>query len=148
MDILTQLSSDLKEAMRSKDMLRVETIRGALSAIRSKEMETSKSLDEATTMAVLKSLVKQRVDSIAQFKEGGRNDLVEKESLEKEILESYLPEAPDEAAIEKAVLAAIEQSGASGMKDMGKVMQICKSELGPTVDGKILSNLVRSKLNA
>lgn len=146
MTIRDQLDNDLKDAMRAKDTLRTETLRNIRGAIRSRELDDGKDLDDASILAVIRSLVKQRDDSIEQYAQGNRQDLVDKETQEKKILLHYLPQAPTQAAVEAAVEAAITELGASTMQDMGRVMQACKEALGPSVDGKALGTLVRSKL--
>lgn len=146
MDLRNQLDTDLKDAMRAKDTLRIETLRNIRGAIRSRELDGGKDLDDAAILAVIRSLVKQRDDSIEQYAQGNRQDLVDKETQERTILMHYLPQAPDAASVEAAVQAAITKLGASGMQDMGRVMQACKEALGPSVDSKALSTIVRSKL--
>lgn len=146
MGIREQLNEDMKEAMRAKDSIRLETVRGVRGAITQAEVDGGKALEEGDVLEVIRKLRKQRVESIQQYKDGGREDLAERETREKEILESYLPAAPDAAAIEQAVTRIINELGASSMKDMGKVMQRAREQL-PGVDGKDLSGVVRSKLN-
>ena len=145
-DIRSRLMDDLKQAMRDKDEIRRDTVRNIKSTITNREVETGGDLDEAAILAVIRGLSKQRNDSITQYVEGGREDLAERERAELVILSAYLPAAPDAAAVDKAVAAAIEQLGASGMKDMGAVMKACKEALGPSVDGKQLSTAVRTSL--
>lgn len=146
MNLRDQLDNDLKGAMRAKDTLRIETLRNIRGAIRSRELDDGKDLDDAAMLAVIRSLVKQRDDSIEHYVQGNRQDLVDKETQEKAILLHYLPQAPTQATVEAAVEAAITTLGASTMQDMGRVMQACKETLGPAVDAKALSNVVRSKL--
>ncbi|MDD9946274.1 MAG: GatB/YqeY domain-containing protein [Myxococcales bacterium] len=148
MDLRTRLAEDLKSAMREKDTVRTETIRGVRAAILNREVEQGGELDDAAIQQVIVGLVKQRADSIDQYAQGGRQDLVDREQREKELLEGYLPAAPDPAEIEATVQAVITELGASGMKEMGRVMQACKARLGPVVDGKTLSGVVKAALSS
>jgi uncharacterized protein YqeY len=146
MSLRERLESDMKEALKARDRLRLETIRGARGAIRNREIDQGDELDEAGIVAVLRALLKQRVDSIEQYRAGGREDLAEKEAAEKGVLEAYLPAAPDQAAVEKVVREVIEASGASSPRDMGKVMKPSLERLGPAADGKLVSQVVRRLL--
>lgn len=146
MDLRERLDADMKEALRSRDRLRLETIRGARGAIRNREIEQGGALDEAGIVAVLRSLVKQRADSIEQYRAGGREDLAEKEAAEKAVLEAYLPAAPDEASVERVVREVIAETGAAGPRDMGRVMKPALERLGPAADGKLVSQVARRLL--
>lgn len=118
-------------------------------ALMNRAVEKRRDLDEAESLQVVSALVKQRKDAIEQFLAGGRQDLVDKERAEITILEGFLPPAIDPAVLEAAVQAAIAETGAASPKDMGKVMKAVMPRLaGQTVDGKIVSDLVRSKLAA
>lgn len=145
MSLKAKLTEDLKAAMRDRDAVRLDAIRSIRAAITQREVDTQKELDDAAVVEIIRGLRKQRVESIEQYTLGGRSDLVEKESREKELLEAYLPAAPDAAAIEAAVRAAIAKSGATSVKDMGKVMQLVKEQLSG-VDGKALSEVVKKLL--
>jgi hypothetical protein len=145
MTLRAQLDNDLKDAMRAKDSLRLETIRSIKAAILSKEVGGD-TIDDNALFGIIRGLIKQREDSIEQYKEGGRADLVEKETLEKDILAKYLPAAPDSASVEKTVREVIAELSATTMKDMGKVMQAASARLGPAVDSKALSQLVKQAL--
>jgi len=147
MSLREKLSEDLKDAMRAKDRLRMETIRSVRSGVLNREVEKGSDLDDAETLQVIRSLVKQREDAIAQYDAGGRKDLADDERREKEILEAYLPAAPDRATIEAAVDAVIGELGASSMKDMGRVMKEAVARLGPTAPGKDVSAVVKQKLS-
>ena len=136
----------MKQALRNRDSLRLETIRGARGAIRNKEIETRESLDDDGIVWVLRSLVKQRSEAIEQYRAGGRADLVEKEAAEKAVLEGYLPAAPDEAEVERVLREVIAQVGAAGPKDMGRVMKPALESLGPAADGKLVSQIARRLL--
>lgn len=142
-----RLDEDLKTAMRAKDTLRLETIRNIRGVIKAREIDGGTEFDDDAVMQVIRSLVKQRADSIEQYKSGGREDLVGKETEEKAILESYLPAAPDQAQVESVVAAVIAELGAVGMKDMGRVMKEATSRLGAATDGKMLSTVVKAKLS-
>jgi uncharacterized protein YqeY len=147
MGLRERLEADMKAAMKSRDMLRVETIRGVRGAMRNKEIELGAALDEDGILRVIRTLVKQRTDSIEQFQAAGRSDLVEKETAERRLLESYLPAAPDAAAVEAAVRAVIAELGAQGPKDMGRVMKAALEKLGPAADGKLVSQAARQQLS-
>jgi uncharacterized protein len=146
MDIRQRLDEDLKTAMRARDSVRLETVRNVRGAIRAREIDGGKELDEQEITKLIRGLVKQREDSIAQYREGGRNDLVERESAEKALLEAYLPAAASSADVERVVGEVIAELGASTMKDMGRVMKTVSERLGGTADGKVVSTIVKSKL--
>ena len=148
MSLREQLEADMKAAMKSRDTLRLETIRGVRGAMRNKEIELGESLDDEGILRVIRTLVKQRIDSIEQFQAAGRADLVEKETAERQLLESYLPAAPDAAAVEQAVAAVIAELGrARGPKDMGRVMKAALERLGAAADGKLVSQVAKRRLS-
>jgi uncharacterized protein YqeY len=147
MSLRETLDADLKEAMKSRDPLRRETIRGVRGAIRNKEIETGQSLDDDGILRLIRTLVKQRAESVEQYAAGGRAELAEKEAAEKAILESYLPAAPDAAEIEKVVREVIAEVGAEGPKDMGRVMKPALARLGPAADGKVVSQTAKRLLS-
>lgn len=146
MDLRKRLDDDLKQAMRAKDSVALETVRNVRSAMRNREIESGKDLDEAELQKLIRGLVKQREDSIAQYKEGGRSDLVERESAEKAILEAYLPAAPSAESTQAMVQAVVAELGATSIKDMGRVMKTVLERLGPAADGKLVSAAVKAKL--
>lgn len=146
MSLRNRLDTDMKEAMRARDSLRLETIRGARGAIRNKEIEIGETLDEAAIQRVIRGLMKQRVDAIEQYRAAGRDDLADKETSEKRVLESYLPAAPGAEDVERAVREVIAEVGASGPRDMGKVMKPVLDRLGPAADGKTVSATVKRLL--
>jgi uncharacterized protein YqeY len=116
-------------------------------ALTNREIERGHALDDSESLQVVASLVKQRKDSIEQFTKGGRPELADKEQSEIQVLETYLPAAADAAAVEQAVVDAIQETGATSPKDMGRVMKAAMARLaGKTIDGKIVSDLVRQKL--
>ena len=145
-EIKTKLNDAVKEAMRAKDKERLSTLRLATSALKQIEVDERIELDDTRVLAVLDKMVKQREDSAEQFTQGGREDLAEKELAEIEVLKDFLPEAMDSAAIETLVKAAIEESGAEGMKDMGKVMAIVKPQAQGRADMGEVSKKVKALL--
>ena len=133
--------------MRSKDALRLSVLRMMKSAVKNKEVEKMKALDEAEVIAVLNSLVKQRKDSVEQFQKGGRQELADKEEAEIKIIEEYLPAAATEDEVQRAIHEAMQETGATSIKDMGKVMKATMARLaGKTADGARVSQLVKEKL--
>jgi uncharacterized protein YqeY len=138
----------MTDAMRRQDAPRLSALRMLKAALMNKEVEKKRGLEEAESRQVVTSLVKQRRDSIEQFLNAGRKDLADKEEAEIGILESYLPPAADPAIIERAVVDAIAETGATSPKDMGRVMKAAMVRLaGASVDGKIVNELVRKKLS-
>ncbi len=139
----------MADAMRSKRQLRLDVLRMMKSAIKNKEIEKMKALDEPEVMTVLNTLVKQRKDSIAQFRKGGREELAQKEEAEIKIIEEYLPAAASEEDIRQAIMEAMQETGAASMKDMGKVMKATMARLaGKTADGSRVSQMVKEKLSS
>ena len=147
MALVDDLTVSIADAMRKHDAPRLSTLRMLKAALMNREIERKHPLDEAESLQVVAQLVKQRKDSIEQFTNGGRPELAAKEQAEIVILDSYLPAAADPAAVEQAVVDAIAETGATSPKDMGRVMKAAMARLaGQTVDGKTVSNLVRTKL--
>jgi uncharacterized protein len=146
-DLELRLGEDLKQAMRAKDPLALDTIRSIRGAIQSRELEAGAALAEADVIKLIRGLVKQREESIAQYKEGGRADLVERETAEKAILQGYLPNAPGAADIDRVVGEVVVELQANSIKDMGKVMKAALERLGPAVDGKAVSSAVKARLS-
>src|SRR5687768_6232785 len=147
MTLMEQISHDITEAMKAREAARLSALRMLKAALMNGEVSKGRPLDEPEAQQVLASLIKQRRDSIEQFKNGGRIDLVEKETAEVAVLEKYAPPAASAADIERAVDAAIKETGASGAKDMGRVMKAVMGSLaGQSVDGKVVNELVRKKL--
>ena len=148
MNLAERIQSDLVEAMRAKDELRLSVLRGIKSAIKLKEVEKIRMLDESETIQILQTLVKQRRESIEQFTKGNRPELAAKETKELGIIESYLPAGASDAEMDAAISKAIAEISANSMKQMGAVVKAAKSALqGKTVDGKILSDRVREHLS-
>jgi uncharacterized protein YqeY len=145
-DIRKRLDSDLKEAMRAKDALRTEVVRNVRGALRAKEIDSGVELTDDEIQKLVRGLVKQREDSIAQYEQGGRADLVEREQAEKALLEGYLPAAASAADVERVVAEVIAELGATTIKDMGRVMKAAQAKLGASADGKLISSLVKQKL--
>jgi uncharacterized protein len=148
MNLAERIQSDLVEAMRAKDELRLSVLRGIKSAIKLKEVEKIKTLDESETIQILQTLIKQRRESIEQFTKGNRPELAAKETKELGIIESYLPAGATEAEMDAAISKALAETGANSLKQMGAVVKAAKSALqGKAVDGKILSDRVRERLS-
>ena len=142
-----KITGDIAVAMKSKDPLRLSTLRMLKAALMNKGVEKNRGLDAAEELQVISTLVKQRRDAIEQFTAGGRTDLAEKERAEIVVLETYLPPAVSAEELDSTVAQAIAETGASGPKDMGKVMKAVMAALaGKTIDGKKVSELVKSKL--
>ena len=147
MAFIDRISADLTAAMRAKDTLRLGTLRMAKAALMNKEVERGRALDDAESLQVVSALIKQRRDSIEQFRAGGREDLARKEEAEVGVLEGYLPPPVDPGELERLVTEAITETGASSPKDMGRVMKAALGKLaGRHVDGKTVSDLVKRKL--
>jgi hypothetical protein len=136
----------MKAAMRAKDSARLSAVRLLLAAMKQKEVDERVELDDAAVLGIVDKMLKQRRESIAQFEKAGRNDLADNEKFEVGVLSAYLPQQLSEAEIEKEVAAAISQSGAAGVKDMGKVMGVLKPKLAGKADMGRVSGLVKAKL--
>ena len=136
----------MKAAMRARDSARLSAVRLLLAAMKQKEVDERIELDDAAVLGIVDRMIKQRRESIAQFEKAGRNDLAEKEKFELGVLAGYLPQQLSEAELEKEVAAAIAQSGAAGVKDMGKVMGVLKAKLAGKADMGKVSGLVKAKL--
>ena len=148
MSLAERIQKDLVEAMRAKDELRLSVVRGIKAAIKHKEIEKIRTLDETESIQILQTLVKQRKESIEQFSKGNRPELAEKETKELAILETYLPAGASEAEMNAAIEKAVGETGANSIKQMGAVVKAAKSALeGKNVDGKALSDLVRARLS-
>jgi uncharacterized protein len=148
MALIERIQKDLTEAMMSKDELRLSVLRMVKSALKYKEVEKVRPLEDAESLQVLQTLVKQRRESVEQFARGGRQDLADKETKEIAILENYLPAAPSDSDLSAAIEAAISETGANSPKAMGAVIKAAKARLeGKAVDGKVLSDRVRERLS-
>ena len=147
MGYIERIQSDLTAAMKEKDELRLSVLRMMKSALKNKEIEKVRPLDDLESLQVLQTMVKQRRESIEQFTKGGRKDLAEKEAKEIGIIENYLPAAPSDAEIDAAIAAALAETGVTSAKQMGVVMKAVQAKLaGKRVDGKALSEKVRVRL--
>ena len=147
MAFIDKITEDLTAAMRAKDRLRLDTLRMAKAALMNREIEKKRALDEAESHQVVVSMIKQRRDSLEQFRNGGRPELAEKEAAEIAILETYLPPPMDAAELEGIVGAVVNETGASSPKDMGRVMKGVMAQLrGRSADGKLVSELVKKAL--
>jgi uncharacterized protein YqeY len=144
-----QVNAGITAAMKAKDQVRLSALRMLKAAIMNKGVEKGRDLEDAEVLQVVASLAKQRRDSIEQFAAAGRTDLVEKETAEMAVLDAFLPPAASAADIDAAVAAAIAETGAATMKDMGKVMKAVMPRLaGKSADGKAVNEAVRRALGA
>ncbi len=149
MSIVEQVEKDLVAALRAQEALELSVLRMMKAALMNKKVEHGKDVDDTQALAVLRTLAKQRHESVEAFRKGGREDLAAKEEAEVKIVEAYLPAAASEEDINAAVLAAIAESGASTAKDVGKAMKAAMAKLaGKNADGKRVSEKVRAKLSA
>ena len=137
----------MKSAMRAKDAARLSAIRLILAAIKQKEVDERIDVSDADVVSILEKMVKQRRESIAQFEKAARNDLAEAEKFELGVISAYLPQQLGDAEIQKEINTAIAEAGASGAKDMGKVMALLKQRLAGRADMGKVSGLVKAKLS-
>tara|TARA_Y100000768_G_C23694248_1_gene548341 strand:+ start:72 stop:515 length:444 start_codon:yes stop_codon:yes gene_type:complete len=144
--LLSDIKNDLKQAMLDKNDLVRDTIRMFLSEVQRFEIDNKEEVDDAKALQIINKMIKQRNDSISQFKEGGREDLADKEQQEVEILSKYKPEQLSEEEIVEKVKSAIQESGAESMQDIGKVMGILKSALAGSADMGLVSKIVKDQL--
>ena len=147
MSLKNTITEDMKTAMRAKDTARLGTVRLLLSAMKQKEVDERVVLTDADVLAIIDKMVKQRRESIAQFEKAARNDLADVEKAEIAVLAGYLPQQLSEAEVAKEIEAAIAETGASGAKEMGKVMGLLKSRLAGRTDMGKVSGLVKAKLS-
>ena len=148
MTLKEQISSDMTAAMKAGNKARTSALRMVKAAMQNREIEKGGALDDEELMKLLRSLVKQRRDSIEAYDKGNRQDLVAKEKAEIEVIEAYLPQAASQEEIEHAVAAAIAETGATSMKDMGKVMKAAQGLLAAkNADGRTVSEIVKAKLS-
>ncbi|MBT7412351.1 MAG: GatB/YqeY domain-containing protein [Candidatus Thioglobus sp.] len=146
-ELKARITEDMKSAMKAKDKQALKAVRMIIGAIKQKEIDDRIELDDAQVMSVIQKMVKQRKDSISQFKDAGRTDLVDVEEAELVIINNYMPEQLSEAEVVAAVDKAIADSGASSMQDMGKLMGLLKGQLDGKADMGAVSGLIRSKLS-
>ena len=142
-----RLQTDLKTAMKEKDTFKRDVIRFVMSAIKQIEVDERKELTDADIEAILVKQIKQRNDSIEQFRKGGREDLVEQNEKELEVLRSYLPEPMSEEEVRKVLEEIVAETGASGMKDMGKVMGAAKAKIGSRAEGRVINQIAKELLS-
>ena len=146
--LVDEVTQAIADVMRRRDQVRLGALRMLKAALVNREVERGRALDQAESQQVVASLVKQRKDSIEQFTKGGRTDLAEKEAAEIRVLEAYLPAPADPAIVQRAIADAIQETGATSAKDIGRVMKAAMAKLaGQAVDGKMVNELVRAKLS-
>jgi len=146
-ELKNQIIADMKSAMKAKDSATLKAVRMIVEAIKQKEVDTREDLDDQGILAVIQKMVKQRKDSIDQFTQAGRDDLVSVEEAELKVINLYMPKQLSESEIESVVDQVISQTGASGMQDMGKLMGVLKGELSGKADMGIVSKIIKSKLS-
>lgn len=149
MTLVEQVEKDLVAALKAQEALKLSVLRMMKAALMNKKIEVGKPLGDPEAIAVFRTLVKQRHDSVEAFRKGGRDDLADKEAAEIKILDAYLPAAASDEEIEAALAAAITETGAAGPKDMGKVMKAAMARLaGKNAEGKRVNEKVKAKLGA
>lgn len=146
MSLRQDIHKDIAVAMKAGDKERLSTVRMLMSAIKYKEVDAHRELTDEETIAVVSSLVKQRQDSIEQFTKGNRLDLVEKETKELEVLRGYLPPQLTEAEVRDIIKKAVAETGATGQKDMGKLMKVVMPQVKGKADGKMVNDIVKEAL--
>jgi uncharacterized protein YqeY len=146
-EVKERLKTDLKDAMKAKDVFKRETIRFLMSALKQVEVDERRDLSDDDIYKIIQKSIKQREDAATQYKEAGREELYEKETAEAKLLKEYLPKQLDESDLKDIITAVISESGASSMKDMGNVIKLTMSKVGAGADGKTVSSLVKSLLN-
>jgi uncharacterized protein YqeY len=145
--LVDDVTTAIADAMRQHDAVRLGALRMLKAALMNREVERGRGLNDAESQQVVASLVKQRKDSIEQFTKGGRMDLADKEAAEIRVLEAYLPAPADPAIVHRAIADAIQETGATSAKDVGRVMKAAMAKLaGQAVDGKTVNELVRARL--
>ena len=147
MSLEERLVEEMKQAMKSNDKLRLSTIRMIRSALKNKEIELRKKLEDEDVVKVIQVMVRKGEESVEQFQTGGRGDLVEKEKKEIEILKSFLPQPLTQEEILKIIDQSIQETQASSLKDIGKVMKSVMPKIGGKADGKLVNQLVRERLS-
>jgi uncharacterized protein len=148
MPLLDQIQKDITAAMKGREEARLDALRMIKTALKKHEIDSMKPLDEPTELQILNTLIKQRKEASDMFRKGNRPELADKEDAELKLIESYMPSAPTEEEVDAAIAAAMAESGITSLKQMGIVMKAAQARLaGKRVDGKALSELVRSKLN-
>lgn len=148
MDIIKKVESGMKDAAKARDKIRLSALRMMKAALHNREIDSKDGLTDEDAIQVLSSLVKQRKDSIEQFKNGGRLELAEREEMELNIIQEFLPEQISEEEIKTKIEKAIEEVGAASVRDMGKVMKALMPEITGRADGKVVSELVKERLSS
>ncbi len=148
MSLKDRLTEDMQAAMKSGDKARLSVLRMALAGVKQREVDTRRPLDDAGVQSVLERMIKQGRDSASQYREGGRQDLVDKEEGEIKVLQTYLPQPLTDAELDTFLAECIEASGATSVKDLGKVMAVIKTRAAGRVDMSTVSTRVRSMLAA
>ena len=146
MTLKDRVTEDMKAAMRAKDAARLSAVRLLLAAMKQKEVDERVVLTDADVLGIIEKMVKQRRESIAQFEKAARQDLSDQEKFEIGVLSAYLPQQMSQAEVEQAIAAAVAESGAGGVKDMGKVMALLRPRLAGRADMGKVSGLVKAKL--
>jgi len=147
MPLLDQIQKDITAAMKGREEARLDALRMIKTALKKHEIDAMKPLDEATELQILNTLIKQRKEASDMFRKGNRPELADKEDAELKLIESYMPSAPTAEEVDAAIAAAMAESGITSLKQMGIVMKAAQAKLsGKRVDGKALSERVRSKL--
>ena len=147
MDLKAQITEDMKTAMRARDTQRLSAIRLVLAAIKQKEIDERMDLTNQDVIGVIEKMIKQRRESISQYEQAARVDLAEVEKFELAVLQAYMPESLSESEVNAAVAAALTESGAQGMRDMGKVMGVLKNKLAGRADMSVVSSVVKARLS-
>lgn len=148
MSIKKKIENEMILAAKAKDKLKLSALRMIKTALHNREIDLKRDLNDTEMLQLLSSLVKQRNDSIDQFKKGGRTDLVEKESAELAIIQGFMPEQMSEEDVEAEIVKAVAEVGATGVKDMGKVMKALMPKITGKADGKLVSELVKKRLSS
>ncbi len=143
-----KVDQEMIRAAKAKDKIRLSALRMLKSGLHNREIDLKRELSEAEFLQLLSSMVKQRKDSIEQFEKGGRTDLVEKEKAELKVIEEFLPSQLSEADLDAAIAEAIREVGATGIRDMGKVMKVLMPKVTGRADGKVVGDKVKARLSA
>ncbi len=146
MSLRSQISEDMKTAMRAKDSARLSAIRLLLSAMKQREVDERIELDDTQVIEIIEKMLKQRRDSISQYEAANRHDLADVEKFEVEVLKTYLPQPLTDAEVDAIIAKVISETGAAGVKDMGKVMGLVKPQIVGRADVAKVSGLIKAKL--
>jgi uncharacterized protein len=147
MPLIDQVQQDMVAAMKAREEARLSALRMIKAALMKAKVDSPKPLDEAAEMQILKQLVKQRIDAADMFRKAGRTEQADKEEAERALIESYLPASAGEGEVDAVIEAALTETGATALKQMGVVMKAAQAKLaGKTVDGKMLSDKVKARL--